>query len=79
MQRNGWIAVRGENVELHGLDQEKMRSLVSGLHDILETEGIGDEVADLDFSIYDHKTKRTINVSLKDLEEGNLFKPKLPP
>ena len=79
MQRNGWIAVRGENVELHGLDQEKVRSLVSGIHDILETEGIRDEVADLDFSIYDHKTKRTINVSLKDLEEGNLFKPKLPP
>jgi hypothetical protein len=73
----GWIAIRGLNVELYGFDQQKADSLLRGIHWILDEEGIENE--DLNFTIYDHKTKRVINVSLQDLEEGNLFKPKLPP
>lgn len=73
----GWIAIRGLNVELYGFDQQKAYSLLRGIRWILSDEGIQNE--DINLTIYDHKTKRTINISLQDLEEGNLFKPKLPP
>jgi hypothetical protein len=67
-----WIALRGVNIELYGLDYEKGQLLLRGLNRIFDREkvfGTG-----MVFRIFDHKTGRTINVSYEDIVEGNFFK-----
>jgi hypothetical protein len=68
-----WIAVREMNVELYGLDYEKGKVLSRGLKRIFEREKLL-ESGDMVFTIFDHKTGRTINVSYEDILDGNFFK-----
>lgn len=62
-----WIAVRGMNIELYGFDENKRKSLLNGLNDILDNEDIQDE-EQLEFSLYDNKTGKSVSLSLADLE-----------
>lgn len=70
MVYENWIAVRGHNIELYGYDETKRRYLQSGIGDILESEGVDDDVPpeEIEFTLYDHKTKRSSYVSLADIE-----------
>ena len=40
MKKEGWIAVRGHNAELYGYDEQKRNSLLRGIEEILDNEGI---------------------------------------
>ena len=69
----GWIAAREMNIELFGLDYDKGRILLRGLNRIFEREKLlGSE--SMKFTIFDHKTGRTINVTYEDILDGNFFK-----
>lgn len=70
MTYENWIAVRGHNIELYGYDENKRRYLQSGISDILESEGIDEDVPpeEIEFTLYDHKTKRSSYISLADIE-----------
>jgi hypothetical protein len=76
MKYEGWVAVRGNNLEFYGMDAGKLKKVSDGLSDILgqelEQEGISDE--NLEFSLYDHKTHRSTNLDLDEIRSGNLFK-----
>lgn len=78
MKKEGWVAVRNNNIELYGLDQNKLKSISSGLDDVVdqETEGI-EEVndEDIEFNLFDHKNGKSIDVTLKDIKENNIFRP----
>ena len=82
MKREGWIAVRNNNVELYGIDQSKAKELASGLDDIIDQEsnwsGVEEEEfsdENIEFNLFDHKTGKSIDITLKDIKEGNLFRP----
>ena len=77
MKHKGWIAVRSDNIELFGYDANKKKQLASGLEDILDQEGIYEEIPDdqLEFNLYDHKTNRSSNVTLADIKNTNVFRP----
>lgn len=70
MKYEGWIAVRGMNIELYGYDENKRKSLDRGLGELLEQEGILDNVPseEIDFSLYDHKTNRSSYLTYADIE-----------
>lgn len=70
MKKEGWIAVRGMNIELHGYDEQKRKNLINGLGDIFEQEGIQEDIPpeEIDFLLYDHKTNRSNDLTLADIE-----------
>jgi hypothetical protein len=86
MKRDGWIAVRNNNIEIYGLDQNKLKDLSSGIDDIIEQETgwageQDDEIKDenIEFNLFDHKNNKSIDVNLKDIKEKNLFRPQTLP
>lgn len=79
MQREGWIAVRSNNVELFGYDDSKRREIVRGIEEILNQEGDDEENdEEIDLSIYDHKTKRSWDTTLAELKGGSVRAVTLP-
>ena len=73
MKNEGWIAVRGENVDLYGYDRNKMQSLSSGIYEILESEGIEYEEIEqndeYELAINDFKSGKSFYVTLMQLRE----------
>jgi hypothetical protein len=71
MKYEGWIAIRSNNIELFGYDEQKRKELVSGLSEILEDEGIDESVPpeEIEFWFDDHKTNRSHSISLAELEQ----------
>lgn len=63
MKFENWIAVRGDNVELWGMNPQKIAQLKSGLEDILDQEGIPHNTY-MEFGIYDHATKKSTSFNL---------------
>lgn len=75
MKYEGWIAVRGTNIELFGYDENKRLSLLNGLEEIFYQEnGEEPEESDEDFWLYDHKTNKNFSISLDDIK--NPIKPR---
>ena len=69
MQVNGWIAVRGMNIELYGYNEQKRKSLLSGLNEILDQESINiQKPIEYEFEIYDHKNNRNTTITLEDIQ-----------
>jgi hypothetical protein len=81
MKYEGWIAVRGMNVELYGYDETRRQQLVHGLSEILDQEGIDESIPpdQLEFSIDDHKTNRSHSMTLAELEEPISMKTSIMP
>jgi len=79
MKDKGWVAVRSNNVELFGYDQNKRRELASGLEDILDQEGIEEPDETLEFNLYDHKTGRSSYVTLADIKGASQMRPQSMP
>jgi hypothetical protein len=82
MKTEGWIVVRNNNIELYGLDSNKLKDLSSGLDDIIDQEtgwnGVEDEEIDdekIEFNLFDHKNNKSMDVTLKDIKDNNLFRP----
>jgi len=79
MKKEGWIVVRNNNIELYGIDNKKLENLSSGIDSIIdqEAEWSEEEINDeyLEFNLFDHKTKKSMDVTLKDIKEKNLFRP----
>jgi hypothetical protein len=73
MKNEGWIAIRSNNIELFGYDANKKRQLASGLEDILDQEGIDEPDEQIEFSLYDHRTNRSSDVTLADIKNTNAF------
>lgn len=73
MKKDGWIAVRSNNIELFGYDANKKKQLSSGLEDILDQEGIEESDDEIGFSVYDHKTNRSFDATLADIKNTNSF------
>lgn len=79
MKKYGWIAVRSNNIELFGYDHEKRRELASGLEEILDQEGIETPDEELEFSLYDHRTGRSSDVTLADIKGESPMRPQTMP
>lgn len=75
MKKEGWIAVRNNNIELFGYNEAKKRNLISGLEEILDQEGVEDPDEEIEFNIYDHKTGRSSEVTLADIKGSGGFRP----
>lgn len=73
IKNEGWIAVRSNNIELYGYDANKKRQLAQGLEEILEEEGVDEPDEQIEFSVYDHKTKRSFDATLADIKNTNSF------
>lgn len=71
MKYEGWIAIRSMNIELYGYDETKRGYLVRGLGEILDQEGIDENVPpeEIEFWIEDHKTNRSHATNMAELEE----------
>lgn len=71
MKYDNWIAVRGNNIELYGYDETKRRYLHSGVGEILDQEGVDEDVPpeNIEFTMYDHKTKRSTYLTYQDMEQ----------
>jgi hypothetical protein len=66
-----WIAIRSNNVELYGYDNNRQKEIAEAVHEILYEES-GDEVEDpsrVDLTIEDWKTGKTWYATLEDLEQ----------
>lgn len=79
MRRYGWIAVRSNNIEVFGYDQNKRREIVSGVEEILDQEGIEEPDDEIEFSLYDHKTGRSSELTLADMKGENQMRPQTLP
>ena len=73
MKNEGWIAIRSNNIELFGYDANKKRQLAGGLEDILDQEEIDEPGEQIEFSLYDHRTNRSSDVTLSDIKNTNAF------
>jgi hypothetical protein len=78
MRREGWIAVRNNNVELFGYDDKKRKNLISGLEEVLDQEGIEDSDEEIEFNLYDHRTGRSSDHTLADIKETGFRPQSLP-
>ena len=67
MQKEGWIAVRSNNVEVYGFNNQKRDYLLRGIDQILEQEGIDDPDENVELSMEDHKTRRSWHTTLAEL------------
>lgn len=66
-----WIAIRRMSIELFGYNERKRKILLNGLFEILESEGCdfdNPSLNNLEFEMYDHKTKRATDLTLSDIE-----------
>ena len=79
MRQKGWVAVRSNNIELFGYDQDKRRDIVGGLEDILDQEGVEEPDEEIEFSLYDHKTGRSAYLTLADMRGENQMRPQTLP
>lgn len=70
MKYENWIAIRENNIELYGYNEQKRGYLQHGLADILESEGIDESVPpeDISFGMHDLKTGRSSYLTLQDIE-----------
>jgi hypothetical protein len=70
MKFMNWIAIRGNNIELFGYDDTKRKHLASGIPNILDDEGIHEEVESqhIEFTLHDLKTNRSSYITLQDIE-----------
>ena len=75
MEKKGWIAVRSNNVEVYGFDNQKRGYLLKGIDDIFEQEGIDDPDENIELFLYDHKTKRSWDATLAELKNTTGFRP----
>ena len=75
MEKEGWIAVRSNNVEVYGFDNQKRGYLLKGIDDILEQEGIDDPDENIELSIEDKKTRRSWSTTLEELRNPVGFRP----
>lgn len=80
MKREGWIAVRSNNIEFFGYNDSKRKEIVSGIEEILDQEGEipEEEEGSIELSLYDHKTKRSWDSTLDDLRGGRISAVTLP-
>lgn len=80
MRHEGWVAVRQNNIEINGLNENKS-TLISGVKTILEREFpnklIDDK--DLEFHVTDHKSNRHMDLTFQDIKEGKFFRPQTMP
>lgn len=68
MMYEGWIALRGTNVDLYGYDQKKSKSLFDGIEEIVYEEGIDQrEAQELEFQISDHKTNKYYYITYEEI------------
>lgn len=79
MKNYGWIAVRSNNVELHGFDQKKKKNLIDGIEEILDQEGLDDPDEEVEFNLYDHKNGRSSDLTLADLKGESTLRPQTMP
>lgn len=79
MKNYGWIAVRSNNIELFGYDQNKRQELVSGIEEILDQEGVEEPDEEIEFSLYDHKTGRSSDLTLADIKGSGGLRPQTLP
>jgi len=64
-----WIAVRSNNIELYGWDDQKRKYLLNGLDEIFDSEGIEeDNPEQMDFTIFDFKTNKSRYITLADIQ-----------
>lgn len=75
MKHKGWIAVRSNNIEIFGYDQENKRNVVGGIEEILDQEGIEEPDEEVEFNLYDHKTGRSAYLTLADMKGENQMRP----
>lgn len=82
MKKEGWIAVRNNNIELYGLDPNKLKEIASGVDSIIEqetgwagteSEDINDE--DVEFNLFDYKNNKSIDLTLKDIKDRSVLRP----
>jgi hypothetical protein len=71
MMHDGWIAIRSNNIELYGYDEQKRKSLFRGINEILydEFDSEFEEVPpeQIEFSLFDVKTKKSSEITLADI------------
>lgn len=74
MKYLNWIAIRSDNIELYGYDENKRKYLQTGLGDILDSEGIDESIPpeEIEFSLYDHKTNRSSYLTMADIESPHV-------
>lgn len=75
MEQEGWIAVRSNNVEVYGFDNQKRGYLLQGIDKILEQEGIDDPDENIELSMEDKKTRRSWSTTLEELRNPVGFRP----
>ncbi|RDJ35124.1 MAG: hypothetical protein DWQ19_09830 [Crenarchaeota archaeon] len=68
MKYGGWIALRGTDIELFGYNERKRQSLLNGLEDIISYDLEDMPAEDVEFTMYDHQTNRSSNLTLADIE-----------
>lgn len=78
MKREGWIAVRSNNAELFGYEDKK-DELARGLGEILDQEGIEEADDEVEISVFDHKNKRSFDVTLADIKGESQARPHVLP
>lgn len=79
MKNKGWVAVRSNNIELFGYNQDKRREIISGIEDILDQEGVEESDEEIEFNLYDHKTGRSAYLTLADMRGENQMRPQTLP
>jgi len=79
MEHEGWIAVRSNNVEFYGFDNNKKQEIIKGLDEILEQEGIEDPDEEIELHLFDKKTKRSWYATLAELKGGSGVRPNILP
>jgi hypothetical protein len=75
IEREGWIAVRSNNVEVYDFNNEKKKHLIDGIEEILEAENIDDPDDKIEIYIFDYKTKKSWDLSLEELKNSNSMRP----
>lgn len=68
MMYEGWIAIRGTNVDLYGYDEKKKNYLIEGIEQIVYEEGIDQRQAqELEFQISDHKSNKYYYITYEEI------------
>jgi hypothetical protein len=75
MEHEGWIAVRSNNVEFYGYDENKRKEIVRGIDDVLTQELIEEPDEQIELYLYDYKTKRSWDATLAELRNTSGVRP----
>jgi hypothetical protein len=80
MKRMGWIAVRGNNVELFGYDAGRQKEIADAIHEIIHQEhGQEPDPSQIELSIDDHKSNKSWYLTLQELEQPQVSaRPNMP-